>query len=145
MGLDTAGEPLGRLLARTMKVHRGYVHASLERLGLYRGQAFILQVLWLEEGLPQAELAVRTWVQPATMTTALQRMEQSGLIVRRPDPEDQRVSRVFLTEAGRALESPVRESFEEIEKKTFEGFSHAEKALLRQFLESIINNLAQGI
>lgn len=140
---DWTEEPLGRLLARTSKLHRGRIHETLESLGLYRGQAFILNVLWQEEGLPQSELASRTWVQPATMTTALQRMEQSGLIVRRPDPEDQRVSRVYLTEAGRALEGPVRASFEAVESTTFAGFSSEERLLMRRLLDRIIDNLSE--
>ena len=137
-------EPLGRVLMRAMKLHRNQIHATLERLGLYRGQAFILHVLWTEEGLPQSELAARTWVQPATMTTALQRMEQSGLIVRKPDPEDQRVSRVYLTDAGKALEVPVKQSFQELEETTFEGFSDEERTRLREFLVRILENLDEA-
>jgi DNA-binding MarR family transcriptional regulator len=134
---------LGRLLVRVMVLHRGHVHEALERLGLYRGQAFILHVLWDEEGLMQSELAARTWVQPATMTTALQRMEQAGLIERHPDADDQRVSRVYLTEAGKALEGPVKESFQEIEARTFAGFGADERERLRCFLEQIAGNLEE--
>ena len=146
MGDPVEEVPLGRLLMHAMKLHRSQVHGVLERLGLYRGQAFILGVLWQEEGLPQSELAARTWVQPATMTTALQRMEQTGLVVRRPDQEDQRISRVYLTEAGRALEEPVKDSFAEIERTTFAGLTSDEQAALRMILLRIIGNLeeAQG-
>lgn len=135
------GLSLGRLLVRVMVLHRGQAHDALEQLGLYRGQAGILIVLWSEEGLMQSELAARTWVQPATMTTALQRMEQAGLIERHPDADDQRVSRVYLTEAGRALEGPVKARFQEIEARTFADFSADERDQLRRFLERIVHNL----
>ena len=65
-----------RLLMKAGKLHRSTIHARLEGLGLYRGQAAILSVLWNEEGIAQTEIAARTWVSPATMTHALQRMEQ---------------------------------------------------------------------
>lgn len=135
--------PLGRLLMRVMVLHRGQAHDALERLGLYRGQAAVLTVLWAEEGLIQSELAARTWVQPATMTTALQRMEQADLIERRPDADDQRVSRVYLTEAGRALEGPVKARFQAIEARTLAGFTEDERDQLRRFLERIAHNLEE--
>lgn len=139
-----AQEPLGRLLMRAMKLHRDQVHETLDGLGLYRGQAFILRVLWEEEGLQQTELAARTWVQPATMTTALQRMEQAGLIDRRPDLEDLRVSRVYLTEEGRALQGPVQEALQAMERRTFAGLDEDARRRLRSYLDQIVDNLSQA-
>ncbi|MCD6285332.1 MAG: MarR family transcriptional regulator [Anaerolineae bacterium] len=135
---DIGSWPAVRLLMKAMKLHRGNTHAKLEGLGLYRGQAAILSALWNEEGIAQTEIAVRTWVSPATMTHALQRMEQVGLIERRRDAEDQRRSRVYLTDVGRALEAPVNRAWADIEGEMLDGFSSEEETLLRQFLMRMI-------
>jgi DNA-binding MarR family transcriptional regulator len=136
-----ADATLGQLMAQVFKRYRSCVHTTLDELGLYRGQAFIMGVLWQEEGLTQSELAERTRVQPATMTTTLQRMEHAGLVERRSDPEDQRLSRVYLTEAGHTLKEPVQRLWQEVEEQTFRGFTVEERLLMRRFLLHIIDNL----
>jgi DNA-binding MarR family transcriptional regulator len=141
MGGETRAEELGRLLWRVIKLHRSRAHAVLDQLGLYRGQNFVLEVLWEQEGLMQSELAERTLVQPATITTSLQRMEAAGLVERRPDPRDQRVIRVYLTEDGRALAEPVRAAWRQLEQRTFAGFTPEEREELRWYLDRIIENL----
>jgi MarR family transcriptional regulator, organic hydroperoxide resistance regulator len=142
---DTGSWPTVRLLMRAMKLHHGNVHVKLEGLGLYRGQAAILSALWHEEGIAQTEIAARTWVSSATMTHALQRMEQVGLIERRPDVEDQRRLRVYLTDAGWALEGPVNEAWADLEGRVLDGFSQEERTLLRQLLAGMIANMEKGV
>jgi DNA-binding MarR family transcriptional regulator len=72
----------------------------------------------------------------------LQRMEHAGLIERRPDPEDARVSRVYLTPRGRALEQPVLEVWKQLEAQTVAGLSVIEQALLRRLLMQMVANLS---
>lgn len=79
------------------------------------------------------------------MTHALQRMEQVGLIERRSDPRDQRRTYVYLTEAGRALEGPVKQAWADIEGRMLAGFSQEERTLLRQFLLAMITNMEKGV
>jgi len=97
---------IGFQLLQVHKAHRQRAEASLNKLGIHTGQEMILFQLWIEEGIPQSQLAASMEVEPPTATKMLQRMERAGLIERRPDPEDARVSRVYLTERGRALENP---------------------------------------
>jgi DNA-binding MarR family transcriptional regulator len=49
------------------------------------------------------DLAAAERVQPPTITAAVGRLEQQGLVVRRPDRADKRVVRVAVTAAGRRL------------------------------------------
>ncbi len=129
------------VLANICHLHHTRVHQLLEALGLYRGQPMVLQALWEQEGLTQTGLAERMNVTPATMTKMLQRMEKTGFIQRRADPDDQRVSRVYLTEAGRAVRSQVEEVWKTMETETFTGFNQEERLLLRRFLLQIRDNL----
>jgi DNA-binding MarR family transcriptional regulator len=132
------------LLAQTCRLHYARVHELLERIGLYRGQPPMLHALWEQEGLSHTELAARLGISPATTTKMIQRMEKTGFVQRRPDPQDQRLSRVYLTEAGRAIRSEVEAVWLQIEAETLAGFSVEEKESLRHFFLKIQNNLSAG-
>jgi DNA-binding MarR family transcriptional regulator len=134
-------ETTGYLLAQTCKRFRFRAHSLLTGTGLHRGQHFVLRVLWEHEGLTHSELAEQLCVRPATVTNALKRMERAGFVKRQPDPEDQRVSRVYLTEAGRGIREKVEETWNALEKQAFAGFSPEECDQLERLLLRVIENL----
>lgn len=141
MSLPSDAGSIDFLLAQVCKLHRARAHTLLERLGLYHGQPPVLFALWQQEGLTHSELASRLHVQPATVTKMIQRMEKAGFVETRPDPEDQRISRVYLTEAGRAIQADVRAVWRALEGETFTGFTTEELELLRGFLLRMRENL----
>ena len=132
------------LLAQVCHLHHSRIHQLLEDLGLYRGQPQVLRALWEQEGLAHSDLADRLHDSPATITKMLQRMEKAGFVLRRPDPNDQRISRVFLTESGRAIQAEVEDVFKTMEAEVFSGFNQEERVLLRRFLLQIRQNLRQA-
>jgi len=136
-------ESLDRLFAEVCRLKHARVHTLYEALGLYRGQPRMLRVLWEQEGLTHTELSRRLQVQPATITKMLQRMEKAGFVVRKHDPDDQRVSRVYLTQAGRAVREDVQQVWRKLEEEAFAGFTEEESVLLRQFFLRIRANLIE--
>jgi DNA-binding MarR family transcriptional regulator len=134
-------ETIDLILANVAHLHRTRIHQLLETLELYQGQPPVLRELWKQEGLPQNELALRLKITPATVTRMLQRMEKSGFIRREPDPLDQRVTRVYLTAAGRAIQGQVESIFCTLEAETFGGLNPEELALLRGLLLHLRENL----
>ena len=88
-----------------------------------------------------SELAARLHVQPATITKMIQRMEKAGFVERRSDPEDQRVSRVYLTDVGRSIRNEVKRVWRMLEDETLVGFSLEERVLLRRFFLQMRENL----
>src|SRR6266568_9229478 len=99
----------GLLVARVALIHRTRVSAYLSKHNLYVGQEMLLKCLWNRDGLSQKEIADLMGIQAATATRMVIRMERSGFVERRTDPEDQRVSCVYLTDLGRSLQSAVEE------------------------------------
>ena len=136
-------ESMDFLLAQICRLHHARAHTLLEELGLYRGQPPVLRALWEREGLAHSELAARLHVQPATITKMIKRMEKAGFVVRRSDPRDQRVSRVYLTDAGRAIQAEVRRVWRALEEETLDGFSLEERMSLRCFFLQMRENLLQ--
>lgn len=134
-------ESLDFLLAQVSRLHHTRAHTLFESLGLYRGQPPVLHALWDQDGLTHSELAERLHVTPATMTRMIQRMEKAGFVTRRPDEQDQRVSRVHLTKAGRAIRAKLQAVWQTMESETFAGLTPAEQVELRQLLLKIRANL----
>lgn len=136
-------QELDRLLVEICRLHYTRAHALFETIGLYRGQPPLLRILTEQEGLAQRELADLLGVKPATISKMLERMERAGFLERRPDPKDQRVSRVYLTAQGRAVQDQVRGLLSTIAQETFAGLTPEERALLHGFLARVRQNLVQ--
>jgi MarR family transcriptional regulator, organic hydroperoxide resistance regulator len=137
--------PLDFLLAQVSRLHHYRAHELLDGLGLYRGQPPVLFALWERDGLTHKELAGQLEITPATVTKMIQRMEKAGFVQRRPDASDQRISRVYLTDAGRTVRAQVRAVWDRMEVENFAGFNDEERAVLRSFLQRLRENLLQAI
>ena len=136
-------QTLDALLAQVSHLHHYRAHESLDILGLYRGQPPVLFALWDQDGLTHSELAEKLEITPATVTRMIQRMEKTGFVQRKPDAKDeQRISRVYLTEAGRAVHAKLQSVRDRMEVENFAGFNDEERAMLRSFLLRIRENLA---
>ncbi|MCP4195650.1 MAG: hypothetical protein GY762_00735 [Proteobacteria bacterium] len=70
-------------------------------------------------------------------------MAKTGLIERHQDSEDQRVSRVYLTDAGRQIRSSVETLWLELDQQAFSGFSLEERMLFRRLLMQLQENLTK--
>ena len=97
---DQRVEIIKQILSLSRK-HFQLNSAQLEETGFGSGQIPVLLELNRGGELNQRELAERTHVTPATMSGTLKRMEKNGFIVRTPDENDARISRVRLTEEGK--------------------------------------------
>ena len=95
------------------------------------------------EGISQKEISQALRISPPTVAVSIKRLEKAGIIERRADGKDQRLSRIFLTEKGRAVTGKVRECIKEKEKALFKGFSESEVCLLRRFFLQMIQNLEE--
>lgn len=125
------------LIAQICHLHHHRMRLRLEGLALYRGQPRLLHLLWEREGRTHSELAEAMNVQPATITKMLQRMERRGFVVRKQDPEDERVSRVYLGDGGRAVRTRLEQILKQQEEELLEGFDREEREQLLRFLARI--------
>ncbi len=80
----------------------------LEPLGLTYPQYLALLVLWERDGVAVKHIGERLALDSGTLTPLLKRLEQQGLVERRRAEDDERVVRIYLTSAGRALRLKAR-------------------------------------
>jgi len=91
-------DSMNYLLGQVIRFYHQRTHMQLGKIGLYPGQPPILFMLWNKDGRSQKEFAEKLSLKPATITVMLRRMEKAGILERRIDAEDSRISRVYLTE-----------------------------------------------
>lgn len=128
-----------------IKASKAYLRAlgaRLAAIGLHPGQDVLLHQLWETDGLPQSELIDRLGVEPPTVAKALARLEKAGWVLRRRDPHDARVWRVYLTPTGEELEEPVREIWAAVEAQGTEGLAPEERHLLRRLAFAVSENIS---
>lgn len=91
------------MLNDVARLLRTYADYKASQFGITRAQWAVLVRVDRSEGLNQSELAEVLDLQPITLTRLLDKLCDSGLIERRPDPADRRAKRLFLTPAARPL------------------------------------------
>ena len=134
-------DSVGYMLAQVCKLHRQRADELLTEIGLHVGQEMLLAALWDNEGITQTELAECLMIQPSTLTNSLRRLEREGFVKRSVDSEDQRISRVHLTEAGHSKKESIQGKWSQLEEESFCGFSLEERVLLRRLLLQTYQNL----
>jgi len=102
--MNDSGPPtLGRQLAMAAKATRAEFDARLAEVGGSLTAFVVLRLADEAAGgleLSQRQLAERMGVEAPTMVRHLDRLEKEGLIERRRDARDRRVTRITVTPAG---------------------------------------------
>jgi DNA-binding MarR family transcriptional regulator len=125
------------LHSRTTKAVRAVADAAMRRHGLRLGHDHLLAVLWERDGQTPGEIAAAVNVTTPAVTKVATRMAEAGLLTRRRDDRDNRLVRLWLTDAGRALQEPVEEERRLMEERLTAGLTEAEREHLMSALAKI--------
>lgn len=136
---------VGQLLLGVSRLVHERMRVKMQGIGIHRAQGFALFFLAHHDGVPQTEIARSFHLSPATVTNMLQRMERDGWIERHPDPDDQRVSRVYLTKRARALQAEAEGAFRELEHEVTSALTPEEQADLHALLLKVRERLSSEL
>ena len=135
----------GFILNDVARLLRTYADYKAAQFGITRAQWAVLVRMERSEGLNQTELADMLDLQPITLTRLLDKLSDSGLIERRPDPDDRRAKRLFLTPAARPLLKRLAELGEETMTSTLAGIDPESIAKMVSQLAIVKENLRRLI
>ncbi|HEV8299266.1 MAG TPA: MarR family winged helix-turn-helix transcriptional regulator [Acidimicrobiales bacterium] len=136
-------EPIGVQVARTAKVlNRAFDDALIAAGGSLPMWLVLVSLKARPHGM-QRELAEAVGVEGPTLTHHLNRMEAAGLVTRRRDPENRRVHRVELTEAGDAAFGKLLATVTAFDRRLRSGMTSAEIAALSGLLGRLRANVDQ--
>ena len=109
--------------------------------GLFSGQEDIILTLVINEGLTLSELSKILDVSNATASVSVKRMEKSGFIIKKPDKNDARITRLYPTEKAKATTDKIKSHMDQMEKRIKTNMTETEAEQLSVLLESAIQNL----
>ncbi|OUQ50427.1 hypothetical protein B5E62_07825 [Lachnoclostridium sp. An118] len=142
--MDGRNMPLQMLMMRSAHLLKYQTISLLERFDMNMGQAAILFILSRYGNLTQRQLSGRAGITPPSMNVALRKMEEKGLVKKEPDPNDQRKTRIHLTDTGRSRIEDLKQLFRKTEEIMLQDFREEEKLLLRRFLMQIEENVMES-
>jgi MarR family transcriptional regulator, organic hydroperoxide resistance regulator len=130
-----------QLFTRAAKLLREETDRAMAEHGVRVGQNIVLEALWETDGLTPGELAARQGMSTPTVVQTATRMQEAGLLERRPDPADARLVRLYLTERGRSVEAAVKRARRNVARRATAALSADEEKALRAALAKIIGRL----
>ena len=108
---------------------------------LNTAQGRIIFSLWQNDNIPISELARRTALGKTTLTSMLDRLEQSGYVVRKLDKNDKRKTIIALSEKSKAIESRHETVSKEMTELFYEGLSEEQIDEFENILRHVMSNL----
>jgi DNA-binding MarR family transcriptional regulator len=114
----------------------------LRRLDLTYPQYLVMLVLWERDALTVSDIGARLFLDSATLTPLLKRLEAAGLVSRSRSAVDERQVVITLTEGGRALRAEAATIQEQVLCAT--ACSPGELGVIKQQLELLRTKLSDS-
>jgi DNA-binding MarR family transcriptional regulator len=111
----------------------------LAALGITYPQYLVMLTLWEQDGERVSSIGQRLFLDSATLTPLLKRLEARGFVERRRSKKDERVVELFLTTAGKRLQRRAAEMAESVFCKM--SMSLQELVELRGTLQTLTGKL----
>jgi DNA-binding MarR family transcriptional regulator len=112
-----------------------------KRIDINSAQGRILFPLWRKDGISIAELSKETELGKSTLTSMLDRLEESGHIKRKHSKEDRRRILIYLTEKNETLAQNYLKVSKEMTELFYHDFSTEEIDQFEEYLERLLKNL----
>ena len=133
-------ESVGYLLARARARLAKAIDTELAPYDITVAQGGVVLMLATGRYATAADLVRDMYVDSASMTRMIDRLEKRGLIQRLPSATDRRVINLQLTESGAELAARLPGLYSIVMDRHFDGFSQEEvgslKTLLRKLLDA---------
>jgi MarR family transcriptional regulator, transcriptional regulator for hemolysin len=139
---DNFDQALGFVIHDVARMLRWEFDRRAQTIGLTRSQWFVLAFLLREDGVQQQRLAELMELTPITMTGLLDRLERDGWVERRPDPDDRRAKRIYLTKKVLPVLKKIRALGKEVRESAVAGLTETEQQNLIALLLKVRTNLS---
>lgn len=138
---------VGRLedrLAAFMRLRHRTMHRYFQSIGMFNGHPHLLFHIRRDPGITPKALAEQMEIAPATVAISVKRLETAGLVRREGDPQDGRVTHLFLTPAGEDMDEACRRGRQFLMNSLYQGLSHEEQSTLFTLLGKMSENLQEA-
>lgn len=111
--------------------------------GISQSRLEILRELFEAEEITQRALQKKVNIDHAAVTRHLKQLEESGMVQRRKNPEDNRFTYVQLTDEGKRRVAAYCEEKQRFISNVLKGFSKEESSALLEMLTRIKENIEE--
>ena len=132
---------LGFLLGDVARLTRTAFDRRVASLELTRSQWWVLTYVFRDQALTQSELADHLEIGKVALGNLIDRLEAKGWVERRPDPNDRRINRVFLTAKAAPIMEDMRAPAQDLYDMIVSGLSKAQRETLVDLLLVVRKNL----
>jgi DNA-binding MarR family transcriptional regulator len=124
-------------IRRTLLAIKGVIGRYLTVPQLRLG---IFQQMDVDREISQAEIQRNLKLDRAVLTRMVKQLEADGLLVRRPDPEDNRYNLIRLTAEGRRQYDELAAKVHLLDELLLAGLSQPETIALKSMLAQVLEN-----
>lgn len=110
---------------------------------LSHSQWRVIAHLYYQDGQFQSQLAEQMLMEKAPLGTLLDKLQAANMLERRPDPNDRRLKRVFITPKGRELFPVLERESTKLQEIGMPDWDADKKALLLELLSEVRENLIE--
>jgi MarR family 2-MHQ and catechol resistance regulon transcriptional repressor len=134
---DTTGAHLWLILMKAYRVLAQVDAQSIAAAGLGLSDFAVLEILLHKGPLPVNTIGRKVMLTSGSISTAINRLEEKGFVLREACPDDRRVTFVTLTTAGRTLIRRIFKVHASRLEALFEPLSLAERSTLATLLKQL--------
>ena len=138
--MSTSDLPINLLISRTAKALSRAFEDALVTAGGSTPTWLVLSALATGEHRTQGELADRLGIRQPTLTHHLDTLERAGFVTRVREPENRRIQRVVVTDAGSRLFLRLRRAAGSFDGRLRAGLDDDDDAALRRLLAQLTEN-----
>ena len=135
---DDLPECLVFLLGKAYQKAHGDFKKRLKPYGLTNIQHLVLEGLWYQNGMTATEISKLLRLDKATLSGVLERMIETGWVIRKPHLEDGRVHQIFTSEKADEMKDALIEERKKANEKILARFSPEDREVLRRLLWTLI-------
>jgi MarR family transcriptional regulator for hemolysin len=137
-------DSIGFIVKSTAKAFESAFDQQLRRkANITVAQSRVIGTLALvKDGMTQREIANTIGIEAPTIVPIIDKLEEQGTVIRRPDHNDRRNNMIFLTGKSEAKWELIIECALELEKASRQGLSEEELEITKRTLRKIAQNVA---
>jgi MarR family transcriptional regulator, 2-MHQ and catechol-resistance regulon repressor len=125
------------VMLKVLRAIRDFALPAVFKEGLGESDFRVLEVLLHKGPMPVNALGPKVNLNPGSISVAVDRLYQKGLVSRQESESDRRVRTVSLTEKGRRVFVPIFRQHASLIKRAFQDVSPAEQRQMEEILKKI--------
>ena len=142
--MDTTSVSIAQVedrLAAFTRLRKQTMRRYFFNIGLFNGHPAMLFHIGRKPGITQTEIAQHLEISKASVAVSVKRMEAAGLLRRKADAADRRVTHLYLTPAGQEMDAACARGRDFMMDSLYDGLTTEELHALHTLIGKLQINL----